>query len=260
MLSLKDIESYFPDNMKGFKNSILREYIQCKILEILFDSQIGSKITFIGGTALRILYNTGRFSMDLDFDSFDLNQNEFVEASQRVKKKLELEGLKIEIETKVNKKTFHYRIKIPNILYSNELTSHINEKMLIKVDTEPQGFKYTPEKKLLSKFDVLTHINVASIDILLSMKINAVFTRKRTQGRDFYDIVFLINKTKPNYNFLKLKLGIDNSSLLRERLLLKCKELNFEQLAKDLESLVFNPNDFKKVILFPELIKETEFL
>ena len=92
------------------------------------------------------------------------------------------------------------------------------------------------------------------------MKINAVFTRKRTQGRDFYDIVFLINKTKPNYNFLKLKLGIDNSSLLRERLLLKCKELNFEQLAKDLESLVFNPNDFKKVILFPELIKETEFL
>jgi len=141
-------------------------------------------------------------------------------------------------------------------LYSNELTSHDNEKLLIKVDTEPQGFNYTPEKKLLNKFDVLTHINVTPIDILLSMKINAVFTRKRIQGRDFYDIAFLLNKTKPNYDFLKSRLGIDTPSLLKDKLLTKCSELDFKKLAKDIENLIFNPNDLKKVILFEDLIKD----
>lgn len=85
-----------------------------------------------------------------------------------------------------------------------------------------------------------------------------MFTRKRTQGRDFYDIAFLLNKTKPNYGFLKSRLGIDTPVLLKDKLLAKCSGLDFKKLGKDIENLIFNPNDIKKVVLFEDLIKEVD--
>lgn len=258
MLSLKDIESFFPENVKVFGRDILREYIQSKILEILFESKISNKLVFIGGTALRIVYNSGRFSLDLDFDNFDLNKNEFTQVSKTVQEKLEMEGFQVAIKTLTERHTFHYYIRIPEILFQNKLTTHKNEKILIKVDTEPQGFKYKPGRKLLNKFDILTEINVVPLDILLSMKIRAVFTRKRVQGRDFYDIAFLLNRTKPNYDFLKEKLKIDSPKSLKNKLIVKCNELDFDQLAKDIEPLLFNPSDKKKITLFPNLIREVE--
>lgn len=258
MLSLNDLEKHFPENVRGFKENILREYIQCKILEIIFDSKIANSLSFIGGTALRIIYNTSRFSEDIDFDNFNLLEKDFFEVSALIKKRLELEGFNIEIQTASKYNTCHYFIKFPNLLYQNKLSAHATEKILVKVDTQAQGFSYTPEKKLLKKFDILTQINVAPIDILLSMKINAVFNRKRVQGRDLYDIALICSKTKPSYNFLKQKLDISNSKQLKNELLKKCKELNFEKLVKDIEPLVFNQNELKKIKLFKELIKEVE--
>lgn len=46
MLSLQEIEKYYPENIKGFKRNILREYLQYKILRIIFDSGYASKLSF----------------------------------------------------------------------------------------------------------------------------------------------------------------------------------------------------------------------
>lgn len=258
MLNLKDIKSFF-NTTEGHDTDILKEYLQCKILEIIYNTKISNKLAFIGGTSIRIIYNIQRFSEDLDFDNFNLTKSEFEESSELIKKELEKEGCKIEIETLSKNKTFHYYIKIPDILFENNLSPHKNQKILIKVDTEPQGFIYKPEQKLLNKFDVFTHINTAPIDILLSMKFNTIFNRKRTQGRDFYDIVFLSARTKPNYDFLKEKLKVKSESELKEKVLGKCKELDFKKLAKDIEPLIFNSKDLKKVVYFEEFIKENSF-
>ena len=258
MLSLNDLEKYFPESVKGFKENILREYVQCKILEIIFDSKIADSLSFIGGTALRIIYGTSRFSEDIDFDNFNLLEKDFFEVSELVKSRLELEGFNVEIQTASKHNTYHYFIKFPSLLYQNKLSAHITEKILVKVDTQAQEFSYTPEKKLLKKFDVLTQINVTPIDVLLSMKINAIFNRKRVQGRDFYDIAFICNKTKPNYDFLKQKLDISNPRQLKDKLLKKCEELDFNKLEKDVEPLIFNQNELKKIVLFKDLIREIE--
>jgi predicted nucleotidyltransferase component of viral defense system len=73
MLSLDQIKEYYPENLKGFERFMLREYLQYKILEVLFDSKYANKFVFIGGTALRIVHNNERFSEDLDFDNFDVS-------------------------------------------------------------------------------------------------------------------------------------------------------------------------------------------
>ena len=259
MLSFNDLEKDFPEGVKGFKENILKEYIQCKIVEIVFDSKIAGNLSFIGGTVLRIIYNTNRFSEDLDFDNFNLSEKDFFEASELVKSRLQLEGFKVEIQTLSRHNTCHYYIRFPGLLYENKLSAHATEKILIKVDTQAQGFSYMPEKKLLKKFDVLTQINVTPIDILLSMKINAIFARKRVQGRDFYDVAFICGKTKPNYDFLKQKQNISNLKQLKSRLLERCEQLDFNKLTKDIEPLVFYQNELKKIKLFKEMIKEVEF-
>lgn len=258
MLSLNELEKYFPENVRGFKGNILREYIQCKILEIVFDSNIAPQLSFIGGTALRIAYNMYRFSEDIDFDNFNLSEKDFYGISGIIKDKLQLEGFNVDLETFSKHNTYHYHLKFPGLLYKNKLSAHANEKMLIKVDTQEQGFSYLPEKKLLKKFDILTQINITPIDILLSMKINAIFTRKRVLGKDLYDIAYICSNTKPNYDFLKQKLNISNPTQLKDQLLAKCEKLDFNKLVKEIGPLVFKQNELKKIKLFKELIKEID--
>ena len=71
MISLHNIEQFYPENLRGFKRNMLREYLQFKILEIIFNSRLAPKLSFIGGTALRIVHENTRFSEDLDFDNFN---------------------------------------------------------------------------------------------------------------------------------------------------------------------------------------------
>ena len=41
MISLSQIEQYYPEKLRGFKKNILREYLQYKILEIIFSAPFG---------------------------------------------------------------------------------------------------------------------------------------------------------------------------------------------------------------------------
>lgn len=121
----------------------------------------------------------------------------------------------------------------------------------------PQNFEYVSEKPLLNKFDVFTQINAVPKDLLLAQKIFASINRKRIMGRDFFDIVFLHGiGANPNFVYLKKNIGIDNQEDLKKYLLKKTASLNFEDLAKDVEPLLFEPRDKKKVLLFREFVKQ----
>ena len=77
MLSLNELMQYYPGPLPGYKSFILREYLQCKILQIIFNNQPrANKLCFIGGTSLRLLYNNNRFSEDIDFDHYGLTEND----------------------------------------------------------------------------------------------------------------------------------------------------------------------------------------
>lgn len=71
MLNLEEILQAYPESLRTFKRFLLREYLQYKILEIVFGaSKYANQLCFLGGTCLRIVHNTSRFSEDLDFDNF----------------------------------------------------------------------------------------------------------------------------------------------------------------------------------------------
>ena len=258
MISLPNIEKYYPENEKPFKRNILREYLQYKILEIIFNSKIGGQISFLGGTALRIIYGNSRFSEDLDFDNFGLTEKQFATLADEIKKGLELQGYEVEIKN-VFKGAYRSYIKMPGVLFDNELSDLRQEKIMIQIDTAPHNFGYERDLKIINKFDVFTQVYTTPKAILLSQKIYAALNREWAKGRDFFDIVFLLPQTKPDYGYLQLKLGIKNGAELKNELLAKVRDFNFAELAQDAAPFLFNTGDSKKIEMFIPYIKSLEF-
>ena len=258
MISINQIEQFYPESLRGFKRNILREYLQYKILEIIFNSRLAPKLSFLGGTALRIVHGNNRFSEDLDFDNFQLTEKDFVQLTREIQNSLQMQGYDVKIRN-VMKSAFRCYLKLPQVLFDNSLSNLKDEKILIQVDTEPHDFVYKPEMVFLNKFDVFTQIFVTPPAILLSQKIFALLGRKKAKGRDFYDVIFLLQKTKPDYEYLKQKVGVEDAGELKNKILKHLKKLNLKELAKDVEPFLFQPSDSKKIILFSEYIKQVEF-
>ncbi len=258
MLSLSEIIKYYPENLHGFQRFIIREYLQYKILQIIFDNSLYSdKLCFLGGTCLRLVHGNTRFSEDLDFDNFSLSQKDFERISAIIKTDLKKEGYEVSIRN-VFKGAFHCYIRFPEILYKVGLSGHKDEKILIQLDTEPQHFTFEPERFILNKFDVFTEILTTPRDILLSQKFYAIINRKRPKGRDFFDAVFLLGKTKPNYDYLNLKLNIKSSENLRSEVLMRCKSIDMEEMSRDVAPFLFHSADRKKIRSFNRYMEQVD--
>ncbi len=212
----------------------------------------------MGGAAIHMIHFNARFSEDLDFDNLGLNSMEFECLGQIIKDKLELQGCPLETRA-VIKRAFRLYLRISELLFRNNLSKDPREKIHLQVDTEPQRFEYKADKILINKFDVFGRISVVPPDILLAQKIHCIFKRKRPMGRDFYDAIFLMGKTKPHLNYLKQKLQIESFPELKSRMVRRCRGLNFRQLARDVEPFLFERADSKKILLFAQYIKDYEF-
>ena len=255
MLSLDEILSYYPQNLHKFKQFIFKEYLQYLILKIIFESKYSEKLSFLWWTCLRIVYNNKRFSEDLDFDNFWLIEKEFEDLSKIVKENLEKQWLEVEIKI-VFKWAFRCNIKIPKILKQLLFSSLENEKILIQVDTAPHWFKYQPNTKILNKFWIVFPIKSTPLEIIASQKIWAIFNRKRPKWRDFYDLVFLLSKVKPNLDYLKLKLWLNSLEETKNKLLQFCESIDFDYLIKDVEIFLFDESWRNNIKYFKEIISE----
>ncbi|SHF72852.1 Nucleotidyl transferase AbiEii toxin, Type IV TA system [Fodinibius roseus] len=259
MLSLDEIRPYYPEQLHRFPRFMLREYLQYKILEILYESPFATDLCFLGGTCLRIVHGNRRFSEDLDFDNISLEEEAFKKVADEIQKGLQREGYRVELKT-VMKGAWHCHIKFPGLLFDEGLSGHREEKILIQLDTEPQDFDYEPEQFLINRFEVFTTIRTTPLPLLMAQKLFAIINRERNKGRDFYDLIFLIGRgVKPNYPYLETKISIPDSKSLKEAVLDKCQQLNMEAMAKDVEPFLFDASDVQKVIRFEDVVQQYEF-
>ncbi len=253
MLSLEQIQSFFPEGIRKFRMSILREYLQYKILEAVFRSSFASRLSLMGGTCIHLIHGSPRFSEDLDFDNDDLTALEFRRLASWIENELRLEGCTVELKITI-RGAYHAYYRFPSILHDSGLTGHRTQKLLVQIDTESQGFAYEKQPAILNKFDVFCRILTVPLDILLSQKYFCILTRPRAMGRDFYDASFLMGKTKANLEYLDAKIGVRSVSEVRARLIDRCKDLDLRKLAADVEPFVIKSRDVDRVLLFPELV------
>ncbi len=259
MLDLEEIKNYFPNYVHHKGEFMLREYLQCLVLEIIFASPIANKLNFIGGTALRLIYHTQRFSEDLDFDNKGLELAEWTELGETLKKELALKGIVVDIaKTRMNDTVFHNNLRFPELLFKYEISPHRNSILLIKMDSQDQCIKYESITTDLNKFDVVnSKIRVMPIDIALSQKFRAFFDRE--MGRDLFDISSIAPQTRPNYAYLEAALGINNAKQLKERVLARCEELNLDDLERRTAPFLFKDTDVSRIKYFQDYMKQYEF-
>ena len=257
MIQLELIKNYFPLEMREnaiFQKHILKEYLQLMILDFLSTTHFVRKITFIGGTNLRLVKGIDRFSEDLDFDCKDLTKEEFMGMTDSILQFLQRSGMRVEVRDKENDKlkAFRRNIHFPELLFELNLTGHRDERFLIKVETQDQQIVYKPVMTNIKGCGFFFSFPVPTDEVLCAMKLSAMLSRQK--GRDFYDAIFLLSQTKPDYHFLGRQKDIHNLDELKfatEKIL---KTVDLNKKMKDFEHLLFNKSNAARILQVGEFI------
>lgn len=257
MIALEQIRNFFPAFIQSSSLNdkyMLKEYLQLMILDFLSTTSYVKKIVFIGGTNLRLVKSIDRFSEDLDFDCKELSKEEFNEMAGAVVQFLVRSGFRAEAKESRNERltAFRSNIYFPELLFELGLTGHKEQRFLLKIETQDQGVNYPTVLTNIKGCGFFFPFPVPTDGVLCSMKIAAMLARSK--GRDFYDLIFLLSQTQPDYNFLTKRCGIHNLKELKEAVLNRLQSINLNVKQKDFEHLLFNKSNSKKVLQFEDFI------
>ncbi len=257
MIQIEQIKNYFPTQIREnsiFDKHILKEYLQLMILDYISSTPYIQKITFIGGTNLRLVKGIDRFSEDLDFDCKGLSKEEFIEMTNGIIQFLGRSGLRVEARDKDNSKLIAFRrnIHFPELLFDLSLSGHKEERFLIKVESQDQGIIYEPVMTNIKGCGFFFPFPVPSDGVLCSMKIAAMLARSK--GRDFYDLMFLLAQAKPDYDFLSERCGVHNLQEFKQATAELLKNIDLKKKKMDFEHLLFNRANSEKILRFGDFV------
>ena len=220
------------------KRLALAEIIQHFVLQNLFRQNAFKYLTFTGGTALRLLYHTGRYSEDLDFSLTGKSNKKLEKLFTDLQKDFGKLNLDFELFQKERKSIYQADLRFPKILQKFNLSPLKDQKLTIKIEIDKIPPKGGNEELMLVASPISYKVLLFDLPSLFATKLCAIFFRKYTKGRDYYDLMwFLGKKIKPN--FLLLNNAIKQIKPQSE----KITEENFK------EKLIshFKQVDFKKI-------------
>jgi predicted nucleotidyltransferase component of viral defense system len=254
MLTIDQLAAYFPSNLfQQNPQAALVEYLQHELLDSIFKEKASAALSFIGGTAIRLLYQNTRFSEDLDFDNFGLSFAEFEKLLESACKDMMNKGFLVEYRF-VEHGAYHCYIKFPDILFRAGISPESSRKILIRIDTESKERLYEPQKHILNKFAVYRQIFAAPPSILLAQKMMTVIEGKREKGRDLFDVSYLMGLAQPDFGYINQCINIGRDQFLN-RFNERLQELDLNYLANDVEPFLFSPAQKDRVLTFRDYWK-----
>jgi len=176
------------------KRAILREYLQVYILSLLYQQKESVKLSFIGGTSLRLLNGLDRFSEDLDFDNLGLNQNQIKKMFTQVYQNLVKQNFKLDFYQNLKSDRAYFELRFKDLLTEFKISNNPKEKLKIKLDYAClwQGQKI--KTVLLSRYGFIFNLITNNLGQLLVQKLYTYLKREQTQPRDIYDIIWLLGQ------------------------------------------------------------------
>ncbi len=248
---LDDLTTYGKIDVETCRNA-LKEELQFYVLNFIYHHPEYSKWVMYGGSALRIMHDLDRMSVDLDF-----------EIAHEITEKF-LEELKTKIENHFantyNTDTDFLTIKITarrglllKFHIGEELgLDHNSNQVHVKIDLNYfVPLKIVTERRPINRdqlsFVIITY-NMAS---LMASKIAAIFLRGtrgvgkavyKEKGRDIYDLLWYMNKKViPDFDYLVAK-GIDvkDPRTLFDKLTIQMNKVDNNNLKHDLPPLFVN--------------------
>lgn len=204
------IEEYTPEDTLEQEN-VLQEIMQHYVLASLSRAGIFSEVIFHGGTCLRIIFGTNRYSEDLDFllkkpDSGFRWQNYLY----RVCKDCTQEGINFELIDKAKtdtavQKAFLKTDSIGKILSLNlPFDRHNAKKIRIKLEIDTNPPAGTRFETSYITFPSIAPITTQTLESGFANKAHALLCRKYVKGRDWYDYIWYVSrKIQPNFELLQ---------------------------------------------------------
>lgn len=165
--------------------AVVREYCQHNILASLYNQRGSEKFLFKGGTALRILFRSPRFSEDLDFTGiYSPTYREIEDILTNTLGDLYNWGFNIDL-LEAKQTTGGYLAKINFFLYQFKFLIKI-EISFRKSDKKIQSQTSSVQNDYIHTYNIV-HLPLAEI---VSGKISALLARAK--ARDWYDLYFFL--------------------------------------------------------------------
>ena len=231
------------------KLNMLREYVQAQALRSFHESRAFEALSFVGGTALRFLFDLPRYSEDLDF-SLEIRQSYAPEAwMAKLKRDLMFQNFDVEISWNSTKPIHTGWIRIAGIMKDAGLSARPEQKLTIKIEIDINPPPGAVTMIRLVNRHALFAVRHHDLPSFMAGKLNALITRPFTKGRDWYDAVWYLSKTppiEPNEAMLRSALaqfGItltdDWRSLIREKL----QDIDFDAVRADVGPFLERPEE-----------------
>lgn len=164
---------------------IVREEWEIKILDKIFNSSLKDKLYLKGGTALRLSYNSPRYSEDLDFDLVKkLDENEFKRLIEKIARDLNI---------KISDLYSKFYTYLAEFKISEEFLP-LNFSIKIEISKRNKKYRYSPALLTSPTTNIQVLAFVEKIEDILKDKIETF--KNRLKARDLFDIWFISQKLR----------------------------------------------------------------
>lgn len=238
MIEKEVLQQYAQKKETSFRN-VLREYLQHLFLASFYTKRGSEDFLFKGGTALKLIFGSPRFSEDLDF-SGKKNSLIYEKILEEVLLDLSWENIKVDLEESKTTSGGHLAIFKAHLFGENlELRNEISfrakaflkkEALLITSEITPSYKVWLLEKK-----------------IMLKEKLEALITRQKP--RDFFDLYFILRKEE-----LRQTLKIEEKQ--RKATILSLRKQKKGEISQELKRLL--PRSFWPLVKNLPAILEKE--
>ena len=164
-------------------DNVAREYFQQLFLSRLYQENGSDGLLFKGGTALRIIWHSPRFSEDLDFTGVNITVKGIETLIEGARAKIEMEGIQTGI---IESKSASGGYLAIFQFETNEYKSRIQIEVSLRPGKKGSGEAALIQSDLVVPY-TLIHLKE---EILIAEKIQACLTRGKS--RDFYDLYFIL--------------------------------------------------------------------
>ncbi|MBI5220323.1 MAG: nucleotidyl transferase AbiEii/AbiGii toxin family protein [Candidatus Liptonbacteria bacterium] len=213
--------------------NVIREYCQHLFLSYLYQLPGSERLLFKGGTALRIIFHSPRYSEDLDFTGARIAQAEVEDLFIDTIANIERTGIPVRIEEGKNT-TGGYLGIVYFRAYDQEI--EIRVEISLRVGKLVTGTRKLIENEYVPAYSIV-HLPQ---DLLMRGKLDAL--KARHKPRDFYDYLFMLSGNYP--------LAEERDSLVAVLKLLRETKIDFRSELKQFlpASHVMHLRDFKKLL------------
>jgi predicted nucleotidyltransferase component of viral defense system len=203
--------------------------------DIYSDTNVSPFLGFKGGTAALMFHGLDRFSVDLDFDLLDENQEEYVFAR----------SIEIVKRNGTIKEARRKRFNLFIVLSYEDKARHIK----VEINRRQYG----------SRYEIRTYLGVSMqvmvVDDMFAHKLMAMYERIEKTSRDIYDVWFFLKSRTPiNKDIVESRAQMPFNQLVNE-CILQLERINNRRILTGIgELLTPSQKDWAKAKLREETI------